>query len=364
MRNARKFNEWIAIGSVPDKEDIIQLKEIGYKSIIDLRDDEEKFGGYVKKNSVENGLAYISIPICRKEISNSDVITFFEAVYEKSERPIYCFSRFGKRPLALLLLFDALANHKSIICIIKKSREFGLNLAGDLPLQDFIINTFNSPHLPEIMNKIKEHSHDFDIQKKDDKAIHKIAEIKKSDREKSLGNRGFTLWFTGIPASGKTTLATAIEAYLSAHGYYTYLLDSHDIRSGLNKDLGFSNEDRTENIRRVSEVAKSFCNNRIINLVTLISPYEVDREKAKQCIGKENFIEVFLDCPIEVCETRDSKGIYNKARHMHIENFTGIDSPYEMPANPEIHLHTDKMSVDECINQIIEYLYSKNYLSH
>ncbi len=181
--------------------------------------------------------------------------------------------------------------------------------------------------------------------------------IMRADREKMTGHRSFTLWFTGMSASGKSVLATTTEKALHEKGYLTYILDGDNIRHGLNKNLGFSPEDRVENIRRIGEVASLFRQAGVINLVAFISPYISDRQIARELSNNDGtFIEVFVECPLEVCEQRDPKGMYKKAREGIIKEFTGISAPYEAPENPEIHLRTDKNSPEECLQIIIDYL--------
>jgi len=183
-----------------------------------------------------------------------------------------------------------------------------------------------------------------------------------SDRERLNGHRGFTVWFTGLSASGKSTLAVATEQGLYERGYHTYILDGDNVRHGLNKNLGFSPEDRTENIRRIGEVARLLRDCGIINLVAFISPYRIDRQAARELNNDSTFIEVFIDCPVEICEQRDPKGAYKKARQGIIKEFTGISAPYEAPENPEIHLRTDEMSEEECVQLIISYLMKHKYI--
>ncbi len=183
-----------------------------------------------------------------------------------------------------------------------------------------------------------------------------------SDRERLNGHRGFTVWFTGLSASGKSTLAVATEQGLYERGYHTYILDGDNVRHGLNKNLGFSPEDRTENIRRIGEVAGLLRDCGIINLVAFISPYRIDRQAARELNNDSTFIEVFIDCPVEICEQRDPKGAYKKARQGIIKEFTGISAPYEAPENPEIHLRTDEMSEEECVQLIISYLMKHKYI--
>lgn len=185
----------------------------------------------------------------------------------------------------------------------------------------------------------------------------KQGKISRGDREKLNGHRGFTLWFTGLSAAGKSTLAIAAEKALYERGCHTFILDGDNIRHGLNKDLGFSPEDRAENIRRIGELAALFREAGIINLVAFISPYRRDRSMARALSnGDGTFIEIFVDCPLEICEQRDPKGIYRKAREGIIREFTGVSAPYEPPENPEIHLHTDRSSPEECIQIILDYL--------
>jgi adenylylsulfate kinase len=187
--------------------------------------------------------------------------------------------------------------------------------------------------------------------------------ITRAERERSNNHRGFTIWFTGLSSAGKSTLAVATEEVLYERGYHTYILDGDNIRHGLNKNLGFSPEDRAENIRRIGEVAKLFRDAGIINLTAFISPYRNDRQAARELSSDgTTFIEVFVDCPVEICEQRDPKGAYKKAREGIIKEFTGISAPYEAPENPEIHLHTDRMSVEECVQVIMDYLIKHEYI--
>lgn len=189
------------------------------------------------------------------------------------------------------------------------------------------------------------------------------AAVTRTDRELLNGHRGFTIWFTGLSASGKSTLAAATEKYLHELGFHTYILDGDNVRHGLNKDLGFSPEERVENIRRIGEVANLFCDAGIINLTAFISPYIKDRQVVRALCDDKSFIEVFVDCPLEICEERDPKGSYKKAREGLIKDFTGISAPYERPENPEIHLLTDKMSIAECVDVIIGYLARHRFIS-
>lgn len=183
-------------------------------------------------------------------------------------------------------------------------------------------------------------------------------EISQTDRKNLLGQKGATLWFTGLPSSGKSTVSVALERELFERGKLSYRLDGDNIRSGINRDLGFSAEDRTENIRRIGEISKLFVDCHVISLASFISPYRKDRDdlrKLHDASGMQ-FIEVYVDCSLDVAEARDPKGLYQKARAGEIEDFTGIDGPYEAPTNPDIHLRTDQMSLEQEVDTVISYL--------
>ena len=178
-------------------------------------------------------------------------------------------------------------------------------------------------------------------------------EITRDLRSKKMNQKPVTLWFTGLSGSGKSTLANEIEKRLHSRGNYTMSLDGDNIRMGLNKNLGFVEKDRIENIRRVAEVAKLMNDAGLIVLTSFISPFESDRLNAKKIIGNDNFIEIYVSTPLEECEKRDVKGLYKKARTGKIPNFTGISSPYEVPRNADIIIDTIKYSLDECADMII-----------
>jgi bifunctional enzyme CysN/CysC len=176
------------------------------------------------------------------------------------------------------------------------------------------------------------------------------------DRQRLLGQKGITLWLTGLSGSGKSTIAKQLEKSLVESGHAAFILDGDNIRHGLNRDLGFGAEDRSENIRRISEVAKLFNQAGIIVITAFISPYQKDRAGARAIIGSGRFVEVFVDAPIEVCESRDPKGLYKKARAGEIPNFTGISDPYEAPENPEIHLKTSLLSLEESVEKLLSHV--------
>ncbi len=188
--------------------------------------------------------------------------------------------------------------------------------------------------------------------------------VTKSDREAITGHKACTVWMTGLPASGKSTLAVALEKALWERSVHAYVLDGDNIRHGLNKDLGFSPADRNENIRRIGEVAKLFTVAGVINVTAFISPYRNDRDQARRIMADGEFIEVFVDCPVSVCEQRDPKGHYKKARAGEIGEFTGVSAPYEPPLQPEIVVHTDRHTEAECVQQILTYLEEGGYVPH
>ncbi len=176
------------------------------------------------------------------------------------------------------------------------------------------------------------------------------------ERESLLKQKGVLLWFTGLSGSGKSTIAYTLEHALVQRGHLAYVLDGDNIRHGLNKNLGFSAEDRCENIRRIGEVGKLFVDTGVITMTAFISPYQADRQIARETVGQGNFFEVFCDTPLEVCEQRDPKGLYKKARAGEIKGFTGIDDPYEAPENPEMVIDTSKVSPQEAAVMLCEVL--------
>lgn len=186
--------------------------------------------------------------------------------------------------------------------------------------------------------------------------------ITKEKRETLLNQKPCIVWFTGLSGSGKSTIANAVEQELFKRGIKTYLLDGDNVRHGLNKDLGFSELDRIENIRRIGEVSKLFVDSGLIVLTAFISPFKSDRQIARSLVEYDEFIEVFIDTPLEICESRDPKGLYKKARNGAIKNFTGIDSPYEIPQNPEIHIKTENKSIQECVDIIFSHLSRFGYI--
>ncbi|MDH5525740.1 MAG: adenylyl-sulfate kinase [Nitrospirota bacterium] len=186
--------------------------------------------------------------------------------------------------------------------------------------------------------------------------------INRADRNRFNGHKSGVVWMTGYSASGKSTLAHAMDKTLFESRVRVYVLDGDNVRHGLNRDLGFTAEARTENLRRVSEVAKLFCDAGIVVFTAFISPYRSDRDLARQTIGADDFHEVYVKCPIEVCESRDPKGIYKKVRAGKIAHFTGISDPYEEPLNPDVVLDTDRFSPEECVQQLTDYLRKKELI--
>lgn len=187
-------------------------------------------------------------------------------------------------------------------------------------------------------------------------------EITKEDRRNLNGHGSVILWFTGLPSSGKSTLANEVEKKLIAGGTKTYILDGDNVRMGLCKDLGFSEQDRAENIRRIGEVSKLFVQAGVVVLSAFVSPYRRDRDAVRALVEDGEFIEVFVDAPLEVCEQRDVKGLYKKAREGVIKGFTGIDDPYEAPLNPEITIKTAETSLEDGANLLVAYLREKNVI--
>jgi len=186
--------------------------------------------------------------------------------------------------------------------------------------------------------------------------------ITKEDRMKLLNQKGVTIWLTGLSGSGKSTIAFELEHALIENRHQAYILDGDNIRHGLNKNLGFSPEDRTENIRRIGEVAKLFTDASVITIAAFISPYREDRDGVRKLLNNGEFIEVYVECPLDVCEERDTKGLYKKARAGEVKDFTGISAPYEEPLNPELTIDSSKLTVEESTRAVLNYLEEKGYV--
>ena len=189
-----------------------------------------------------------------------------------------------------------------------------------------------------------------------------LTHVTRAEREKRLGQRGVTVWFTGLSASGKSTVAMLVDQILTERGAHCCVLDGDNVRFGLNRDLGFSPEDQAENIRRIGEVAKLFTQNGIIALTAFISPYRADRDRNREIQEPRDVVEVFVDCPLEVCEKRDPRGLYAKARAGQIPEFTGVSAPYEPPVEPELVLHTDRESEEESAARVVSHLEANGHL--
>jgi len=186
--------------------------------------------------------------------------------------------------------------------------------------------------------------------------------ITKEERAKLLNQKGATIWLTGLSGSGKSTIAVELEHALIENKHQAFILDGDNIRHGLNKNLGFSPEDRTENIRRIGEVAKLFTEANIITVAAFVSPYREDRDNVRKLLGDGEFIEIYVKCSLEVCEERDTKGLYKKARAGEVKDFTGISAPYEEPLNPELTIDSSKLSIEESTRTILDYLEAKGYV--
>jgi adenylylsulfate kinase len=188
--------------------------------------------------------------------------------------------------------------------------------------------------------------------------------VSRGDRETLLRQRGCTIWFTGLPSSGKSTTAFRLEHQLVQRGYLAYVLDGDNVRHGLNANLGFSAADREENIRRIGEVARLFADAGVVTMTSFISPYRADRDRARRIHHDTGlaFLEVFVDTPIDVCEQRDPKGLYGKARRGELKGFTGVDDPYEPPLAPEVVVHTGQATPDEAAGRVLDYLFANGFL--
>ena len=191
--------------------------------------------------------------------------------------------------------------------------------------------------------------------------IHPIFDqiLGRTDKEALLKQKSLVIWMTGLSGSGKSTIAKGLEGVLHQKGYLVQILDGDNVRTGINANLGFSDEDRTENIRRIAEVSKLFLNCGVITINSFVSPTIAIRENAREIIGEDDFAEVYINAPLETCEARDVKGLYQKARKGEIKDFTGINAPFEAPENPGLEIRTDELSIEDSVNKLSEYILSK-----
>ncbi len=194
--------------------------------------------------------------------------------------------------------------------------------------------------------------------------VYHHATVTRSRREKQNGHRSLVLWFTGLSGAGKSTLAHEVEERLHRMGCRTFVFDGDNVRHGLNRDLGFSKEARAENLRRISEMCKLFIEAGVISLAAFISPYSADRKRIKEIVGDTDFVEIFCDCSPEICEQRDVKGHYAKARRGEIPGFTGISAPYEKPENPDLFFDTGNTSIEECVEKVIRLLLERGVIGN
>ncbi len=186
--------------------------------------------------------------------------------------------------------------------------------------------------------------------------------VNKTDRSNLSKQKPCLVWFTGLSGSGKSTVASALEQELHRRGFHTYLLDANSVRRGLNKDLGFTDDDRVENIRRIGEMAKLFIDAGVIVMSAFISPFSAERNLVRSLLDDSEFIEVYMNTPLEICESRDPKGLYHRARQGEIKNFTGIDSAYEVPRHANVTLDTSVMSVEACASELVNYMEANGYI--
>ncbi|MDR6301834.1 adenylyl-sulfate kinase [Mesonia maritima] len=189
--------------------------------------------------------------------------------------------------------------------------------------------------------------------------IKQIYSLSRENRENKYGHSSYLVWFTGLSGSGKSTLANALEKKLFQQEKHTYVLDGDNIRQGINRDLDFSEKGRSENLRRIAEISKLFIDAGIITLAAFISPLEKDRERIKEIVGNKNIVEVYVETSLQTCEKRDVKGLYKKARKGEIHNFTGIDSPYQTPKNPDFVINTEENTIEEATQKLLTYLNKK-----
>lgn len=367
MRNARRMDEHITIGRVPDREDLSQLRDLGYRTVLDVRETEERFNGGVERRARELGLIYESIPVRRDRIEISDVKSFFRIVHDPDRVPIYVFSRFGKKPLAFLLLFEVVARGESMGKLFLRASRLGVDLKGDLALQSFLVDFYNRGNIDEIRSLVQQLRPDLIEDSHESCKLPRSTSqvpVTRDERVRHLGQKGAVVWLTGLPCAGKSTTAFALERALHTMGLQGYVLDSDCIRAGLCSDLGFSRKDRCENSRRIAHVARILADAGIVVITSFISPNRKDRQAARDVMidAQIAFFEVFVDTPPELCDHRDRRGLYQRARSGSIENFTGVSSSYDVPEEPDLVIRPAQSSPSSIAWQILALLRDSDVL--
>jgi uncharacterized protein (TIGR01244 family) len=375
MRNARKMDGDITVGRVPDADDLRQLKELGFRTLVDVRDEKEMFGGHVQQMAQRLGLDYSAIPIRRSNINIGDVIDFYRIVLDARNAPLYLFSRFGKKPLAFVLLLDAVVNGDPLVRVFQRARRIGIDLRGDLALQSFLVDFFNKGCTDEVMAVARELRPDLvrgpsRIEQPGSVSTASALDVPsryvdRAERESLLGHTGSTVWLTGLPCAGKTTVAFALEWVLTELGFMSYVLDSDVVRPGFSADLGYTARDRAENVRRVAHMAKILADAGLIVITSFISPYKQGRAMARE-LHKEaglKFLEVFVDTPIDVCKRRDVRGLYRQATRGDLSDFTGVSDPYEPPGAEAFIVRPAADEAGAIARQIVHHMFREGLLT-
>jgi adenylylsulfate kinase len=373
MKHLTRFDARIAIGHLPHRDDLPELSKLGYVCLVDVRAEREKSGDSLEKSAVALGLRYVTTPLSRDAIELDDVVRFCRVVYDRKNGPLYAFSRFGKKPLAFLVLLEAVANEEPLPRVFQRASRLGVDLRGDTYLESFLIELFNSGQqhaLEAVARELRpelfpgEVAAPASLVPPMSRRSLPPRYVSRDDRESLTGQRGCTVWLTGLPSAGKTTTALALEAALFDRGHLTHVLDADNIRHGLNSDLDFTVGGRTENIRRIAHVARLVADAGLIVVTSFISPFRRDRELARSLHTSAGlgFVEVFVDTPAELCARRDPQNLYKLAREGEIPSFTGVDSPYEPPLEAALVVHPDQQTPDQIANAIVEHLHECGYL--
>jgi adenylylsulfate kinase len=374
MKHATRFDARIAVGRQPGEHELQELKGLGYSSIVEVRAGADRPAGSLEKAAVDLGLRYLSVPLSRDSIELDDVIRFYQVVYDRANGPLYVFSRFGKEPLAFLVLMEAVADEEPLARVFQRASRLGVDLRGDMYLQAFLVEFFNGGNQDKLKKAIAEFRPELlpgqpSVEQADKATAPKKRTPKRyasrEDRERLTGQQGCTIWLTGLPSAGKTTTALALETALLDRGNLTHVLDADNIRHGLNSDLDFTVSGRTENIRRIAHVARLIADAGLVVITSFISPFRKDRELARHLHTDAGlgFFEVFVDTPFDLCVQRDSRNLYKLAREGEILGFTGVDSPYEPPLDPAIVVHPARQTPAEIAAAIIGHMQERGYLA-
>jgi adenylylsulfate kinase len=368
MRNAIRTNERVTLGRVPDQDDLIQLAQLGYRTLVDVRADEEKFGGLVEKRACELGLRYLSVPVIRSQIELDDVLKFYRIVYDQQNAPVYAFSRFGKKPMAFLVLLEAVARAEPLPQVFRRASRWGMDLRGDLCLQEFLVDFYNAGQTGQLWQVIRELRPDL-------VGCARTARTPKSeqsgsgfvlraDRERRLGQRGCTVWLTSVRSCCTAAAAQALYSLLTAQGGVAYCLSDGWGSQGSSGQLPFSGPVDAPSGRRIGREAALLADAGLVVVASDCSLPQSERDWIRslhESVGLP-FVEALLHAPSAVCHHHSAPGPIGHMLSRATADGLTDSSAYEPSLLPDVQVSAQDESVERTASRIVDYLQHRGYL--